>query len=223
MTDPKNLERARQLFAEYAEAGNPLSYFDALYQESQRNPNLIPWARLEPNSFLVSWVEQKPRAWQGWRCLKIGCGLGDDAEYLARLGAVVTAFDISESAISWCKQRFSDTNVSYQVANLLELPPSFYYSFDFVFEAYTIQSMPFSMRHAAIDSTARCVAPGGTLLIVTRGRDHDQPIGSMPWPLSQQELLRFLQTGLEQVQFEDLVDSSSASVRRFRVEYQRSS
>lgn len=83
--------------------------------------------------------------------------------------------------------------------------------------------MPLSMRYAAIGSTARCVAPGGTLLIVTRGRNHDQPVGSMPWPLSQQELLRFLQTGLEEVQFEDLIDSSSASVRRFRVEYQRNS
>ncbi|MBV9387235.1 MAG: hypothetical protein JOZ78_12500 [Chroococcidiopsidaceae cyanobacterium CP_BM_ER_R8_30] len=89
MTEPKNLERARQLFAKYAESGSPLSYFDALYQESQRNPHLIPWARLEPNPFLVSWVEHKPRAWQGWRCLKIGCGLGDDAEYLAGLGAAV--------------------------------------------------------------------------------------------------------------------------------------
>ena len=51
------------------------------------------------------------------KALIIGCGLGDDAEALAKLGFEVTAFDISTSAIAWCQQRFPDSTVNYLVAD----------------------------------------------------------------------------------------------------------
>ena len=34
----------------------------------------------------------------------------------------VTAFDISESSIQWCKERFPSTDVDYIVADLLNPP-----------------------------------------------------------------------------------------------------
>jgi hypothetical protein len=46
----------------------------------------IPWADLEPNPHLLSWLEANPTDGRGRRALKVGCGLGDDAEALAELG-----------------------------------------------------------------------------------------------------------------------------------------
>ena len=37
------------------------------------------------------------------KALIIGCGLGDDAIGLENIGFTVTAFDISQHCIDWCK------------------------------------------------------------------------------------------------------------------------
>ena len=42
-----------------------------------------------------------------------GCGMGDDAIELERLGFVVTAFDVSHTAIKLCKERFPQSKVSF--------------------------------------------------------------------------------------------------------------
>ena len=55
--------------------------------------------------------------WNGKKALKIGCGLGDDAEYLTETGMEVTAFDISETAIRWCHERFPDSRVELSEHN----------------------------------------------------------------------------------------------------------
>jgi SAM-dependent methyltransferase len=174
-----------------------------------------------PNPNVIQWLDQHQVAGAGRKALKIGCGLGDDAEELARRGFRTTAFDISASAIAWCRGRFPQSPVAYVVADLFRAPREWRGKFDFVLESYTLQVLPPSLRRAAINHIAAFVAPHGTLLVVSRGREPDEPQGNMPWPLTMEELTAFLRLGLKQVSFEDYLDDEEPPVRRFRVAYHR--
>jgi len=158
----------------------------------------------------------------GCRALKIGCGLGDDAEELARRGFEVTAFDVSKTAVEWCKKRFPESTVEYVVADLLKPPADWARAFDFVQESYTLQVLPADVREGAIKKIARFVAPGGSLLIVARGREAGDPPGTMPWPITREELGGFVRAGLEELSFEDFVDDETPPVRRLPAVYHRS-
>jgi hypothetical protein len=60
------------------------------------------------------------------------------------------------------------------------------------------------------------------LLVIARGREPSEPEGQMPWPLTRAELSAFTAAGLEQISFEDLLDSedpAEPAVRRFRALY----
>ena len=69
--------------------------------------------------------------------------MGDDAEALAAIGFAVTAFDIAPTAISWCKQRFSQSAVTYIVEDLLRPNLLLDRQFDFILE-YLYPSSPTS-------------------------------------------------------------------------------
>ena len=73
---------------------NPTAWFDVLYSEAQGDAGQIPWARLTTHPYLQEWLDISQPQGEGHTALVIGCGLGDDAEALAKLGFQVTAFDI---------------------------------------------------------------------------------------------------------------------------------
>jgi SAM-dependent methyltransferase len=211
---------AQALAKSYLERGNPTGWFEALYAQANGDVARIPWADLKPNPNLVSWLEKKPRDWK--KALVIGCGLGDDAELLAKSGCQVTAFDISNTAIEWCRRRFPKSPVNYQATDLLHPPLKWTRGFDFVFECYTLQVLRPTMRRFAAARLADFVAPGGTLLIICRGRADTEPEGNMPWPLTRMELQQLMSKAkLHEVQFEDYFDNEAPPARRFRIEYTR--
>src|ERR1017187_7080256 len=74
--------------------------------------------------------------------LVVGCGLGEDAEYIARLGYATTAFDIALTAIAAARSRFPGSPVEYQVADLLAPPPWWSHAFALVVESTTLQALP---------------------------------------------------------------------------------
>jgi SAM-dependent methyltransferase len=216
--------RSRALAADHARQGDGLGWFEALYREAAGDPGAIPWADLAPNPLLVAYHAQHPRigeAFAGRTCLVIGCGLGDDAEYLAASGGRVTAFDLSETAVRWCERRFPKSAVSYLAANLLAPPEEWARRFDFVFEANTLQALPAELRPRAIECGAGFVAPGGTLLVVCRGREPDEIVEGPPWPLVREEVEAFGRLGLREVSFQDLIVDGDPPVRRFAAEFQR--
>jgi hypothetical protein len=75
------------------------------------------------------------------------------------------------------------------------------------------------MRPRVIDAIAGFVAPGGTLLVVTRGRENDEEPVELPWALSREDLARFEENGLKQVGFEVMMGDEEAPIPRFVVEY----
>jgi SAM-dependent methyltransferase len=153
----------------------------------------------------------------------VGCGLGDDAEELARRGYAVTAFDVSPTAIARCRERFPQSRVSYRAADVLNLPGEWRGRFSLVVEINTIQSLPRADRSAAIAAIAATVAPGGLLFVRCRAPGEDEADSSeRPWPVLHSELDRFTAAGLTQV---DLIDHAPvpAAFPFLRVIYQRPS
>lgn len=210
---------ARDTAYKYLLAGDPLGWFEDLYDRADGDPAIIPWADLSANPNLISWLDERGSADLGRTALKVGCGLGDDAEELARRGFETTAFDVSATAVDWCGRRFPRSRVSYVVADLLSAPKSWKGAFDFVLEAYTLQVLPPELRDRAMRSIASFVADGGLLLVIARGREPDETEGRMPWPLTGEELSVFRSFGLHDVSFEDYMDDEEPPVRRFRAMY----
>ena len=214
--------RARELADKFAEGGDPTGWFDQLYKEAAGDNEKIPWADLEPNRFFRAWAEKVDLRGNGRRALVVGCGLGDDAVYLDDLGFDVTAFDISSTAIEWARRLHTERNIKFEVMDLFEPFRGWLGAFDFVLEVYTIQPLPLEMRERVMDSIAAFVAPGGELVVVTRGREDDEEVVKVPWPVSRGELARFEANGLIQTYFEVMPDDTDDEpAERFVVVYRR--
>ena len=221
MKDEKDLvrERTKQIQAEFAEKGDVTGWFEALYAEAEGNNEKIPWADLEPNKFLVEFAEKSNLESNGRKALVVGCGLGDDAKYLRDLGFEVTGFDISETAINWAKR--INPEIHFETADLFNPPRAWISAFEFVLEIYTIQPLPLELRPQVIEAIANFVAPNGTLLIVTRGREDDELPPELPWALSRKDLSNFEKNGLKQTHFEEMWGDEEPPIRRFVLEYQK--
>ena len=210
---------ARKLAKEFVARGDPLGWFEALYTEGDASK--IPWADQKVNPNFEEWLGQRKIQGRGKKALEVGCGLGDNAERLAEMDFEVTAFDISPTAVDWCQRRFPQSRVLYVVEDLFHARETWKEAFDFVLESYTLQVLPPGLRRPAIQCISGFVAPGGTLLVIARGRKPEDPKGEMPWPLVREELRAFEDYGLQEANFEEYLDKEDPPVRRFRVEYRR--
>jgi SAM-dependent methyltransferase len=217
----KRRETIQDIIQQYHTAGDYQGWFEALYAAAEGDPDIVPWAKLVPHPHFTRWADQQRLRGDGQRALVVGCGLGDDAEDLAKRGFDVTAFDLSESAIGWCRKRFPESDVAYHVADLFKPPSEWVSAFDFVLEINTIQAMPPEMRAGAIAQVAKLIVPGGLLLLVARGREEHEMLFGPPWPLSESEVRLFEGQGFQAETFETF--ENQAGVKRFRAAYRRSS
>ena len=211
-------DEVRALARASLERGDATGWFEELYQRAAGSWERIPWADLVPNPYLAAWLDSQGSGLAG-RCLVVGCGLGDDAEALAARGFEVVAFDVSETAIAGCTQRFPGSAVAYVVADALAPPAEWARRFDLVFESYTLQVLPPAARAVAARALAATIAPGGRLLVLCRARDASEPEGQLPWPLTREELGVFPGAGLEEVAVASFLDDETPPVRRFRALY----
>lgn len=212
---------ARELARQSIDRGDTMGWFEELYMMAEFHPEIVPWADRRPNPNLVKWAQTQDFAGMGRSALVVGCGYGDDAEWLSSKGFDVVAFDVSRTAIGAARSRFPESKVNYLVADVLNLPDEWRGGFDFVFEAYTLQVLQGESRAAAARMIASAVK--GTLLIVARGRRVDEDPGKMPWPLTLQDFISFEQEHPElvRVSFENYMDDEDPPVRRFRAVYRR--
>lgn len=214
--------RADDLRARFEQAGNAIGWFEACYEQADGEAGLVPWAHEIARPEFIEWLEALPATRRQGRALDVGCGLGDNAARLAAAGFSVTAFDVSRTAIEWASKRFPDQEINWQVADVTEPPEKFSGSFDLVHETYTLQALRPPFREAAIRSLPRFVRPGGTLLIIGRGRHIDEPENPPPWPLLRDELSPVEEAGLKLVRFDDFhSERNGREIRHFRLEYTR--
>ncbi|PSB01053.1 class I SAM-dependent methyltransferase [Merismopedia glauca] len=200
-------DKVKELATESIDKSQPYSWFETLYQQAAKDPNKVPWAKLKPHPELSIWLGNQSVVQGEKSALVIGCGLGDDAEALQAFGYNVTAFDVSPTAIAWCLERFPNSQVNYQVADLFELPENWLSAFDLVYECRNIQALPIHVRNAegievrslAISVVTSLVKLGGKLLVITRTRPSDSLPEGPPWGLSSEELEEFVNLGLTKI------------------------
>jgi SAM-dependent methyltransferase len=178
----------------------PLRWFEELYSRAERNSMMIPWATLEPNPVMLKWLEGRNIS---GKALVVGCGLGDDAIGLEKLGWEVTAFDISSACVNWCKERFPNSNVVWQVADLLNPPDEWFRKFDLVVEIHILQAIPDGgIRESGAHNLPKLLNKNGHLLCIGRLDDgRELEMNPPPWPLKKRWLDEQFQE-LEKVDFE---------------------
>jgi SAM-dependent methyltransferase len=167
--------------------------FDSIYAEARGDIAAVPWADGCPCQCLINWLNVLGPAMirPGGRVAVVGCGLGDDAAALAARGYDVVAFDASATAVQWAKRRFPHIRDSFIQADLFNVPSRLKHRFDFVAEAYTIQSLDPARRDDAARAIASLAASHGVILAVADARPAEQPVDEVagpPWPLTAAEL-----------------------------------
>lgn len=224
MTDeptPRDIGRswAHELQAKSEAAGTPDRWFEDLYARADGEPGYIPWETAAPRFRLEQWLADNP----GNRrtAVDVGCGLGDNAACISDAGYKVTAFDLSATAANWAGDRFADRNITFQQADIFDLPTTWNGAFDLVHETYNLQAMPQDRLADAIEAIAGLVAPGGIMLVMTRSREGvDVPSGP-PWPLSRETLEGFTAAGLVPDAFETFGDQRSEPIPHFLATWRR--
>jgi len=215
-------EHSRLLAAESRAHDDPTGWFERLYAAAERGEAVVPWSRGAPNPLFVQWAEARSLEGDGRRALVVGFGLGDDAQYVAARGFETVAFDVAATAVRITRRRFPDSRVSYVTADLLDPPDDWRAAFDLVVESITVQSLPPELHSGATARVAEMVAPGGTLLVISGGRDErDGPVDGPPWPLTRAEIEAFAGGGLRPVRIEDIRDAADPAYRRWRAELHR--
>lgn len=176
--------RADELAGEAIGRGEPTAWFDRLYAEGLAGEISVPWDRDDPNPQLAEWAASVGLDGAGRTAVVVGCGLGADAEFLARLGFATTGFDIAQVAIEEARRRHPDTQVDYRVEDLLALSDDLIGRFDLVVEIFTLQALPDPPRGDAARAVVDLVAPGGRLFAVAFRDDGSQPATQgPPFPL----------------------------------------
>jgi SAM-dependent methyltransferase len=171
--------------------GDPSGMFEGIYANAEAGGARPPWDYCSPRPQLVEWAEARTPASGGREALVVGCGYGADAEFLASLGFRVTAFDFAPTAIAAARRKYPGSEVSYVVADVLDLPREWLGRFDLVVESLTVQSMPPEEHPVAAQNIAALVAPEGTLLVLATTRDESSEVNGPPWPLTRAELEEF--------------------------------
>lgn len=197
--DARGPVRLRPLVERHLGAGDPTGWFEPVYASAIPRLATVPWATGAPNPALTDWLAG-PDAPSGGRAVVVGCGLGDDAAEVARRGFVVTAFDVSPTAIRWARRRFPGLGVQWRVADLLDLEPGMERAFDLVVEVGNVAWLPGVVRDAAMNGVADLVAEGGvavTIGLVATGPDAATGHPGPPWPQAPSEFATYRAGGLE--------------------------
>lgn len=202
------------------ERGAPLDWFEDLYEVAEKDRNFIPWSKGEPHPFLVNWLDNHSEQKAG-SALVVGCGLGEDAVYLAERGWTVTAFDLSASAIDWVKEIHPHPSISWEVGDLLDPHPAWIGAFDLVLEVHILQAIPESFRIPASVNLAPLVRQKGVLICIGRMNPATPlEVDGPPWPLDR-SFIESIGSELNPIDFYSIQYEDEEHLR-YRAVWQRS-
>ncbi|MBU1642506.1 methyltransferase domain-containing protein [bacterium] len=214
------MNKAKQTPFDYQQAQKEATeWFDGYYKEANKEVDAVAWAKGEANPLLREYLDSVNAATAS--AIVIGCGLGDDAYALYEAGFDVTAIDISPEAISWAKERFGGTAIDFRVEDLFDLPQELLGRFDFVFEAFTIQSLPLTLRDRVITAIASLMAPRAKVLAVCHAKREDEHYDGPPWPLTTNELRLFTMKECRELEFSIYEEQSHLSTLKVRALFQK--
>jgi len=200
----------------YQKNDDPTGWFNSVYENANGDYTKVFWADLEPSPYLIDWINKNHINKKEKTACIIGCGIGDDAEALSKLGFQVTAFDIAPSAIELCENRYKNSKVNYLVADLFDCPIEWFENFDIVYECNTIQVLPGKYRKKARKNISSLVAKKGHLLVSCRSRNEGEKEDAIPFPLSRTEMNEFINIDkLKEISFLSYDDTQEPSVPHF--------
>ena len=117
-----------------------------------------------------------PSDLNGMRCLEIACGAAQNSIYLARKGAVCSAFDISSAQIEYAEKNVREHGAQVELKKMMqEELPAGYGIFDLIHSAYGLNFA--DSLDDTVKNCGRLLETGGVLLF------------SLPHPLFSGEFL----------------------------------
>jgi cyclopropane fatty-acyl-phospholipid synthase-like methyltransferase len=142
-----------------ADPARPVTDFETLY----RQDDPPPWDTEAPKENVVAWHEA---GLIHGRVLDIGCGLGDNAVFLARQGHHVTGLDISPTALVTARRRAADAgaDVGFGVADATRLD-GYTADFDTVVDSGMYHCLGDADKRSYAAAVRRAARPGATLLL----------------------------------------------------------
>lgn len=166
--------------------------FDALYRGESPGEGIPamttpPWDTKAPKESVVAWLSG---GWIHGDVLDIGCGLGDNAIYLAQHGFRVTGLDISPTALVTAQQRAHDAevDVTFGVADSTKLE-GFTDAFDTVIDSGMFHCLDDDGKRSYAAAVHRATRPGAMLLISCFS-DANTPDERWPRPAVSEQTLR---------------------------------
>ena len=143
-------------------SGCPIVDFEALYHNRSPDDG-IPWDAKAPKAAVINWQAQ---GLVHGDVLDIGCGLGDNAIYLAQHGHSVTALDISPTAVLTAENRAKDAgvNVKFAVGDATCLD-GYTDAFDTVIDHSMFHCLDDDDKRSYASAVHRATRDGATLLL----------------------------------------------------------
>ncbi|MBV9320592.1 MAG: class I SAM-dependent methyltransferase [Mycobacterium sp.] len=173
-------------------SGFPRIDFDALYRgespaEGVPAMKTPPWDTKAPKEGVVAW--QTDGLVHG-DVLDIGCGLGDNAVYLAQQGYNVTGLDISPTALITAERRARDAgvNVTFAVADATTLE-GYTDAFDTVIDSGMFHCLDDDGKRSYAAAVHRATRDGATLLLSCFS-DANPPDADPPRPVVTEQTVR---------------------------------
>ncbi|KAA8939269.1 MAG: class I SAM-dependent methyltransferase [Mycobacterium sp.] len=166
-----------------------------------------PWDTKAPKESVVGWYEQ---GLIHGDVLDIGCGLGDNAVYLARQGFTVTGLDISPTALITAERRAADARVTvtFAVADATRLE-GYRDAFDTVIDSGMFHTLDDDGKRRYAAAVHRATRAGATLLMSCFS-DANPPDPRWPRPAVSEHTLREVLGGAGW----DIVSLEPSTVRR---------
>ena len=166
--------------------------FDALYRgesPSEGVPAMAtpPWDTKAPKENVIAWQEG---GWVHGDVLDIGCGLGDNAIYLAQQGFNVTGLDLSPTALITAERRAKDAGVTvkFAVTDSTKLE-GYTDAFDTVVDSGMFHCLDDDAKGSYAGAAHRATRPGATLLLSCFS-DANPPGEEWPRPVVSEQTLR---------------------------------